>query len=154
MCPLGLDCSPGVKEFYGDGDMASLVKGWAGTRKSFMQFVPVNSTDNLFASRWVGESIFIKVDVKGFEANVLSGAEELLSRDLKPNWLIESFIVNHDTERTRNSGFKSLFDTMFAQDYRCYQVDTGQQVFPEHAIKWLKDPCSAQLGKSNFLFVS
>lgn len=152
--PVAMDCSPGVKEFYGDGDMASMVEGWGGTRKGFMQLVAVNSIDNLFSSRWVGESILIKVDVEGFEGNVISGAKELLSRDVKPNWLIESFVVNHDTDRTPNSDFKSLFDTMFAHGYRCYQVDTGQQVFPAQVIEWVGNPSSAKLGSSNFLFVN
>lgn len=49
--PIGLDCSPGVKEFYGDGDTASMVKGWGGTRKSFMQLAWKNGVRSCTATQ-------------------------------------------------------------------------------------------------------
>lgn len=81
----------GTVELYGDGDTASLDPNWQGVYRHFRQSVPSITLDQLIGDRWIGERLFIKVDVEGAEGKVLRGATATLTRNPKPYWLIETF---------------------------------------------------------------
>lgn len=89
--PLAVSDRSGVESLYGDGDTASLRSGWVGTPSFFRQAVRVETMDALFADRWQGQRILVKVDVEGGEAKVIAGAAQMLRRSPKPYWLIECF---------------------------------------------------------------
>lgn len=143
---------PGVTELFGDGDTASLVAGWAAARSSFAQRVPVNTLDNLASCRWAGASLFIKMDVEGFELPVLRGAGAMLTRDPKPCWLIETFPVAFDRDRTRNADFVAIFELMEDHGYLCTSAQTGEPVSVDLAREWARDGAQAEVGRSNYLF--
>lgn len=145
--------APGVAEIYGDGDTASLVPGWAAARRSFVQKVPVNTIDNLFADRWPDAAIFIKMDVEGFELSVLEGARKLLARDRRPHWLIETFPVAFDAAQTPNTEFVALFELMASYGYRATHAETRAPVSIEQARDWAARGAIREVGRSNYLFL-
>jgi FkbM family methyltransferase len=115
--PLALSDQPGIAELFGDSDTASLVPGWHGVARHFRQSVPVNTLDNLIACRWAGERLLIKIDVEGAEGHVLEGAKQLIARQPRPFWLIESF--------------SSALDVMRAAGYAISETSPGNY-FCEH----------------------
>jgi FkbM family methyltransferase len=119
--PIAVSDRPGIFDLYGDGDTASLHPDWVGTSKTFRQLVATNTLDNLFAHRWRGTRLFIKIDVEGAEEQVLAGAAELLLRNPKPYWLIEAF---PGASRDR------LFETLRSAGYDL------------HAVQWFNFLCT------------
>ena len=79
--PVAVGARAGVLKLYGDAETASAVPDWFGNDESFVQRVATNRLDNLFAGRWAGQRLFIKIDVEGFEESVLDGAAALLHAD-------------------------------------------------------------------------
>ena len=90
IAPFALSDKDGTTVLYGDGDMASFDPDWQGVGKYFRQIVTTTTLDALLRGKWAGERLFIKVDVEGAEALVLSGASETLRRSPRPYWLIET----------------------------------------------------------------
>jgi FkbM family methyltransferase len=147
--PMAVADKPGTLELYGDGDMASLIPGWAGSRAAFRQIAPVNTLDNLFAGRWPDRPLFIKVDVEGVEAAVLKGASDLIRRR-DAIWLIETFPTSFGG--AASPGFRDVFELMqghlvFLADEKLTPV-TGEMI-----EAWAMDPSRPGRGGSNFLFV-
>ncbi len=72
--PLALGEKPELLTLYGaSGPSASLVKNWAGYSSHFKKVVPVSTLDNILAGRFLGQRLFIKMDVEGAEYRVLKG---------------------------------------------------------------------------------
>lgn len=147
---LGSD--PGVMKIYGDGDTASLVEGWASASSAFSAMVPVNTMDNLFADRWAGQRILIKVDVEGFELTVLKGAVRTLARSPGPVWLIETFPRMYDADRSENCDFMPVFDLMFENGYECRHSQGGFPVDRAQIHRWMSGEDAETLQRGNFLF--
>jgi FkbM family methyltransferase len=150
--PVAVAETAAVRRFYGDGVIASLVPQWHSWRPSFSRLTPITSLDNLFACRWVEKRLFIKIDVEGAEMDVIRGAQLLLSRDIKPRWLVETFAVQRDTARSANRDFEELFATMFRNGYNCKRIDTGEVVTSADVANWAASPADADIGRANFLF--
>lgn len=149
-----LGSAPGTADIYGDGDTASLVPGWAATHRTFAQKVPVNTVDNLFADRWSDLTVFIKMDVEGFELSVLKGAGRMLARADKVSWLIETFPVAFDSARTANADFVAIFELMTANGYQATHAETREAISVERARDWTKRAAIAEVGRSNYLFTA
>lgn len=150
--PVALSNVAGTAQFFGDGDTASMVRGWASVKPSFVQTVPINTLDNLFAGRWAGEQLLIKVDVEGFELSVLQGASQMLVRNPRPIWIIETFPLNYDAEKSVNATFPKIFSILQDAGYRATRIGTGEEVTPEILQRWTSDPEAYDSSKSNFLF--
>lgn len=149
--PVALGAAPGIATLFGDGDTASLVRGWSGASAAFAQRVPVNSLDHLFADRWPGERLFIKMDVEGFESAVLSGAARLVSRP-RTTWFIETAPIRYDAAQTPNPGFAQVFAALFGAGYRAIGVEGGRAVTAEDVRRAIASPLDTGLSGSNFLF--
>ncbi len=101
--PVALMERPDVINLYGDGDTASVNVGWFGAKSNFVQAVAANTLDNLFAGRWIGEKLLIKIDVENAEAGVLAGGKSLMRRLPAPIWIVESF--SDDLGTLRDAGY-------------------------------------------------
>lgn len=76
--PIAASDKCDVAKFYGKGQGASLVEGWADQPSYDAIHVPTNTLDRVLGERLSGQTIFIKLDVEGAELAVLRGAERLL----------------------------------------------------------------------------
>lgn len=155
--PVALSAAVGVREFFGHRDIASLTPGWFGggfgaERRRAARLVPTNTLDNLFAARWRDARILVKLDAEGAEHDVLRGAESLLARARKPDWLIETFPMRQDRPDEPNPDFGALFRLMFRHGYRCRHTDTGREVTGATLAEWEARPADVDLGASNFFF--
>jgi len=147
--PVAVAQSVGVADLYGDGDCASLDLSWAGVGAGFRQLVPTNTIDNLFADRWSGNQLAIKVDVEGLEKKVLDGGTRLIRRAPKPFWLIETFPRASDS-----SSFLEVFSIMFAAGYKAFVADEARTpVTTDLVQRWAENPKLPGRAGSNFIFV-
>jgi FkbM family methyltransferase len=78
-----------VKMFGASSTGASLINNWAGAQTSISRHIPVSTLDTLIGERFSDRRILVKMDVEGHEYRALVGARKLISRAIKPIWLIE-----------------------------------------------------------------
>ena len=101
--------------FIKDFDQLSVNAASAGVRAKITPVtVPVVTLDEFVQERKLGPR-FIKIDVEGFELDVLHGASVLL-RDLGPVLVVEIY------ERQENQ--QSVFDYLDGAGYRIFDVST------------------------------
>lgn len=150
--PLGLAQSPGIKRLYGFSDMASFVPGWAQADQKRSTLVPVTSLDNLIATRFPQKRLLIKMDVEGFEMDVLAGAQETLARTPKPTWLVEILLRSEVIPDGINPRFRDVFAAFWQHGYRCRALDSEHRLIsPMEVNHWLTDG-GADIASRNFLF--
>ena len=150
--PLALARAAGVRELFGAGDISSLEAGWFGAPRRSARLVPVNTLDNLFAARWRGARILVKVDAEGAELDVLHGADAFLAREARPDWLIETFPFRQGRYPESNPDFAALFRLMSGHGYHCLHAESGREIDPETAQEWAARPEACDTGSSNYLF--
>jgi len=150
--PLGLSSKPGLLPIYGVHLTASFVRGWAKAKEARYSIVPVTTLDILAASRFEGLPMLIKIDVEGFELEVLRGAERLLSMTPKPIWLVE-IVLTEQIPGGMNRKFKETFQLFWDHGYETKVADRDRRpVRKEDVDRWV-DAGSRDFGSYNYLFV-
>lgn len=150
--PVGLAKEPGVRRLYGFSDMASFVTGWAQADRSRCALVPVASLDSVVAPRFQGEKLLIKLDVEGFELDVLGGAETTLDLAPKPTWLVEILLRDEVIPGGINPNFAEVFATFWKHGYECRRLDSGLPPVSRADVDcWIANG-SVQSATQNFLF--
>lgn len=114
--PVGLSDKPGIERLYGRFDTSSFVSGWARATASII--VPVTTLDVLVGDRFRGHGLVIKMDVEGYEAQVLAGAARTLALEPRPFWLVEILLSDASIPGRLNPGFQGIFDTFWKHGYQ------------------------------------
>lgn len=130
--PLALSAEIGVMNLYGFSSTgASLLPNWAGAPASAARRVPVTTLDNILDGRIIDKRLLIKVDVEGFEYQLLKGAQRTLGREIKPVWLIE--ITNSQFHpQGLNPHFEETFQEFWRRGYLCHALSSGGKEFIEN----------------------
>lgn len=149
--PVALGRKPGTAPLYGGGTGASLVEGWSGTSSIWRRLAAISTLDIILGTRFASERLLIKVDVEGFELEVLSGAEATLGRrSPHPVWLVEVNLTEHHPEGV-NPDFKHVFEIFWRQGYRATAVGDGRVVSAEDVDRWMRMR-RREFGSINYLF--
>jgi FkbM family methyltransferase len=135
--PIGVAASEGKMALYGTGGAnASFVSGWAGNRQS--EPVPVQSLDSLLSGNLSGQKLLIKVDVEGFESEVLKGAKETLSRRPSPTWLVEVMLAEEEIPGGTNQRYAATFDLFWGAGYGCRTLSPDGKTVDKATIdRWI-----------------
>ena len=137
--PLALSDKPGVMTLYGQAETASFISGWGGASKSDHQTVSVTTLDIIAAERFRGVPLTIKLDVEGFELEVLKGADRTLRLNPKPAWLVEIFLTDSAIPGGVNERFLETFEVFWGSGYRSYDTSLGRSlVQPSDVNRWVK----------------
>lgn len=151
--PFALSASPGILKLFGSGTGASLIPGWAGSLTSRFDWVPVQTADNLLSGRFPDKRLFIIMDVEGAEMGVLNGALSLLTREPKPEWMIEITIDKHQPDgSSSNPQFKFLFERFFEQGYTAWTVSESPRIVTKEEVARIHETGDNSTGVHNFLF--
>ena len=150
--PLGLARQSGLSRIYGFGGIASFVVGWGQAETSKYSLVPVTSLDAVAAKRFQGSRLLIKMDVEGFELEVLAGATETLNLEPKPTWMVEILLRDGVIPGGINTRFHQTFELFWERGYQCRKLDEArgcvQNADVEHWVSRGTADCK------NFLFSS
>jgi len=150
--PVGLGGRCGLGRFYGFGGISSFVPGWAQAKVSKYTLVPVTTLDAVVAKRFAGQRLLIKMDVEGFELDVLAGARETLSLDPKPTWLVEMLLRNAIIPGGTNSRFRETFEVFWTCGYGCRKLAKCEiRVQKADVERWVASGCA---DCADFLFSS
>jgi FkbM family methyltransferase len=149
--PLGLSRRVGIERIYGSGTGASLVAGWAGASRSSFKLVPVNTLDSILGCRFDGVPLLVKMDVEGFELEVLRGADHILSLKPRPTWLVEITLdENHPTGL--NEKFRETFELFACYGYEARVADASQRTVELADVSRWIEKGHIDFGSHNFLF--
>jgi FkbM family methyltransferase len=148
--PVGLAAKPGLAPIYGADEVSSFVPGWAHTNKAYFDLVPLSTLDTIAAGRFRNKKLLIKMDVEGFEMEVLAGAAETLDLSPKPTWLVEILLCNDAIPGGINRGFHEPFEAFWKHGYKCRMADgAGAVVTQADVSRWTaKGTATAR----NFIF--
>ncbi|MGA7340765.1 MAG: FkbM family methyltransferase [Terracidiphilus sp.] len=124
--PVGLGKQPGLGRIYGYGGIASFVPGWAQAREAQSSLVPLTTLDAVAACRFQGKKLLIKMDVEGFELDVLAGAQRTLDLKPSPEWLLEVVLRGEVIPGGISSGFAQTFAVFWEHGYRCRKLDPAR----------------------------
>jgi FkbM family methyltransferase len=138
--PMGLAQAPGLGRIYGYGGIASFLPGWAQARETQSTLVPLTSLDAVVNGRFGGKRLLIKLDVEGFELEVLAGAVSTLDRIPKPTWLVEILFRGEVIPGGLNSKFAETFAMFWERGYCCHKLDRAMTpVGPDQVSLWIRD---------------
>lgn len=149
--PLGLSGKGGIKRLFGSRTGASFLPGWAGASERYYEVVPVTTLDAITSARFGGQALFVKMDVEGFEAEVLEGAEETLGSTPKPTWLVEVCLDEH-FPGGMNRRFFDTFQTFWRHGYEARVADRDERVVTfEDVSRWVQNG-HVDFGSHNYIF--
>ena len=150
--PLALGEKPELLTLYGaSGPSASLVKNWAGYSSHFKKVVPVSTLDNILAGRFLGQRLFIKMDVEGTEYQVLKGGGGILARSPKPIWLLEICLQEFHPEG-KNPDFLKTFQLFWENGYQAWTATENPKLVTSNDVyNWAKKNHSDS-GTFNYVF--
>ncbi|MGA9060104.1 MAG: FkbM family methyltransferase [Terracidiphilus sp.] len=152
--PVGLGRDPGLMPIYGFGGIASFVPGWAQASDHPAGLAPVTALDLVMANRFPGKRIFVKMDVEGFELNVLAGANGMLGRCPKPTWMLEIMLTSSVVPDGISQKFAGTFDVFWSHGYQCTALGPKEiDVTPASVGRWIRAG-GVEAGMHNFLFSS
>jgi FkbM family methyltransferase len=148
--PVGLAKQCGLNRIYGFGGISSFVAGWAQADTSKYSLVPVTTLDAVAAGRFQGKKLLIKMDVEGFELDVLAGAMETLKLNPRPTWILEILLHDGVIPGEINSRFLETFETFWDRGYECRKLNEARtQVQANDVRRWAN--CGT-VDCKNFLF--
>lgn len=102
--------------------------------------IAVSSTIDMFAGKFNLVPNVIKIDVEGYELNVLSGAQSILMHQNKPAILIE---VNPDALKNFNLTVDNLSKDLngyrfyYVDDYGGQKIPIAQEIINFEELKWV-----------------
>ncbi|MGH9688561.1 MAG: FkbM family methyltransferase [Candidatus Acidiferrales bacterium] len=151
--PLGLAEKPGLNRLYGFGGIASFVPGWAQADKKRFSLVPITSLDTIAVGRFQGRKLLIKMDVEGFELDVLAGAKGILNLTPKPTWLIEVHLGGEAVPTGTNARFSEIFQQFWEHGYQCKKLNAQRQLVSAADVsRWISNGIVDD-GTHDFLFL-
>ena len=150
--PLGLSGKAGIKRLFGGNTGASFLPGWGGASDRRHELVPVSTLDLIVNSRFNGHPILIKIDVEGFEYDVLGGAEHTLGLSPRPAWLVE-ICLNQNFQSGLNDKFHDTFEIFWRRGYEARTANREERlIHPSDVSRWVKQG-HVDFGTHNYLFL-
>jgi FkbM family methyltransferase len=150
--PVGLGPQPRMATLYGaSGPSASIVRNWAKYGSGYRQTIPILTLDIVLGDRFVERSVFVKIDVEGYEYQVLRGASRTAGRVPRMAWLVEiCFDEYHPAGR--NPDFRETFEWFWSRGYEARTANAARAgVLPQDVERWCRlGKCDS--GTINYLF--
>lgn len=132
--PVALGDRPGILTLFGGGQGASLVKGWGRINGNYSRLVPVTTLDRLLVGRPDCERLLVKMDVEGYEREVLRGARRTLERTPRPTWIVENTLTANYANV--NPHFTEVFEIFRGLGYEARTTE-GQLVTEDRIAEWI-----------------
>ena len=150
--PLGLSGKAGIKRLFGGNTGASFLPGWSGASDKWYEIVPISTLDVIVNTRFNGQSLLIKMDVEGYEYEVLKGAVQTLGLQPRPVWLIEICLSEHFPSGL-NEKFADTFELFWQRGYQARTANREARLITSSDVsRWVKQG-QVDFGSHNYLFM-
>jgi len=152
--PIALSDKIGIINIFGSGTGASLIKGWASAPEKYFRLGPSSTMDNVLGCRFQDQWCLILVDIEGSEKYMLEGAVRMLSRRLKPIWIVEICILTNQPKGiVINPNLLSTFEIFWNNNYEAWTVDKFPCFVSFEEIKAIIRSGINTLHTENFIFI-
>ena len=152
--PIAVSNKNGLQKLFGNSTGASLIPGWGGTNKASFKFIPTIKLDSLIFDQKTENPLLIVVDIEGAEKYMLEGAQKLLDLKLKPIWLIEISIDEHQPIGVKiNPDLIETFEIFLKKGYKAYSADKYITEIKIEEIKKIFNLKVNTLKFHNFIFI-
>jgi FkbM family methyltransferase len=150
--PVGLSDRSGVATLYGASSTgASLIGKWAGSSEHFQRQIALSTLDILLGNRFDGKKLFIKMDVEGFEYQVLLGSSQIAAMNPKPSWVIE-VCLNEYHPTGLNPNYEKTFTYFWDLGYEVRTADQYKTLITPNDVKRWVDSGRCDSGTINYIF--
>jgi FkbM family methyltransferase len=149
---LGLSNKIGTKRLFGTGTCASFTEGWAGSPEERFHSVPVSTLDSVVGGLQSRGPMLIKMDVEGFELEVLSGAMITLKMNPKPTWLIEICLDSNCVVDGRNNKFAETFELFWSFGYQAQIPASEPRIVQREDVRRWVTQGHVDYGTHNYIF--
>ncbi len=152
--PIALGNSIGLIDLFGENTGASIIEGWANSKKFNRRLIPINTVNNIIGNRFENKNVLILVDIEGAEKFMLEEAQVLLDQNPKPTWIIEINIDEHQPKGIKiNPYLMEIFTVFFKRNYTAIAINEHfSNVTKEDIIKIVNSGHN-HLNTHNFIFV-
>lgn len=82
--PVAIGNRIGLIDLFGENTGASIIEGWANSKKFNKRLIPINTINNVIGNRFENKKVLILVDIEGAEKFMLEQAGALLDQTPKP----------------------------------------------------------------------
>lgn len=152
--PIGLSNKVGIVNIYGDGTGASLLKGWANAPPYLVAMIPTATLDMVVGSRLNNQRVLVLMDIEGAELYALQGALNMVQQKIKPIWMIEICIHEHQPKGTLiNPNLVATFSMFFDHGYDAYTASIPPRMITREEIETVVDSGVDTINDHNFIFV-
>lgn len=153
--PVACSNKAGIIEIFGGDTSASLIEGWAGISKKYVNIVPCLTMNDVLGDRLNGKNILIILDIEGGENLALAGATKLLDMSPKPIWLVEISVTTHQPKGTKiNPHLLETFEMFWDRGYQSFTANDNLRKISKDEIIRIIDTGLNTLETHNFLFSS
>jgi FkbM family methyltransferase len=150
--PLGLSNEMGTRRLFGTGGCASFAPGWAGSSGKRFQSVQVSTLDSIVTGLPKRGPMLIKMDVEGFELEVLSGSGMTLTMVPKPTWQVEICLDSGCVVGGRNTRFVETFELFWKYGYQAKTPVSGHRIVRREDVTRWSAQGHVDFGTSNYIF--
>ena len=117
-----------------------------------MTQVPLLSLDRILGNALNGKQALILVDIEGAELMMLKGANETLTHQPRPIWMVEIATTQNQPDGIlMNPNFVETFNIFFRHGYRAYTADDKQVELTSASVN-LTAAGKKDMSVYNFLF--
>jgi FkbM family methyltransferase len=125
-CALGAEEKTVALHFDAQSDNWGTVSVLADSEAGVVEEVPMLCLDTLWKREWLRPQFdFVKLDVEGYEWEVLQGATEMLRENPPRVWVVE---FNMDYLQRTEQGVRRLWDFFLQRGYQPCSMETGEKM--------------------------
>ena len=152
--PVAVSNKNGLEKLYGSSFGASLISGWGNNNDELYKLIPTIKLDSFVINKFQPYRNLIIIDIEGAEQKLLDGCPNLLNLDLKPIWIVEISIEEHQPKGfSINPNLVKTFQTFFEKGYRSFSADKNVQEIKLEQIKDIYKSKKNTLSTHNFIFL-
>ena len=152
--PIALGNSIGLIDLYGENTGASIIEGWANSKKFNKRLIPINTINNVIGNRFKNKNVLILVDIEGAEKFMLDEAQALLDQSTTPTWIIEINIDEHQPKGIKiNPYLLEIFSVFFNRNYKVIAINEHFNYVTKEDIIEIVKTGHNHLNTHNFIFV-
>jgi len=154
---LAIGEQEGIVNLFGFGTGVSTSKNWGGNVSKRVQTVKISKLDQVIQDYLPLQNTIVKIDVEGFEYEVIKGAEKTISTAKETSFIVEITLtegqkVGKDALASKNiSGIINLFNKYGYNIYEFNQSASEPSELSKSEIDSLKFDLQ-KFNSSNYLF--
>jgi hypothetical protein len=134
MLNMALGAAPGILRIYGFGTGVSFSKTWSDNVSRSTQLVKMETLDRALGSQLPLSNAVVKIDVEGYELNVIKGALNTINSAVSSLFFVEISLLfdqNNSANKTTAPDIEPLINIFSDAGYNMFKLsENGSKLIP------------------------